>query len=284
MRLPHHHHNNSEAIAAHMPDRDNFHTVSSFFRQLGDPNRIRILWLLCHTEECVINIAAIMGMSSPATIHHLKLLREAGLVESRREGKEVYYRAAQAEEANALHYMIEEMMKISCPDVREDEMHIALHSRPHDHEEHMHNDGSPVLSIHGHDHRINAEEHLPAPEYSELVHAAHDNTELIEQVHELLTKDLRIHYPVEELSKIFHINTTTLKEEFRRTYGRPIATYMRTLRMQTAAEYLSSTSLGIGEIAEAVGYSSHSKFTAVFKKYSGMLPKAYRSKNNSMSE
>jgi len=78
MRLPHQHHNSSEQIAAFMPDAESFGTVSSFFRQLGDPNRIRILWLLCHTEECVVNIAAIIGMSSPAAMHHLKLLKEAG--------------------------------------------------------------------------------------------------------------------------------------------------------------------------------------------------------------
>lgn len=266
MRLPHHHHNNSEAIAAHMPDRDNFHTVSSFFRQLGDPNRIRILWLLCHTEECVVNIAAIVGMSSPATIHHLKLLKEAGLVSSRREGKEVYYRASQAEEANALHYMIEEMMKISCPDVSDDDIHLALHEHSHDHDN---------FTLHKGD-----EGNAPASEQSGPLYTAHDNSELMQQVHHLLTKDLRVHYPVDELSKIFHINTTTLKEAFRKVYGKPVATYMRDFRMQTAQEYLSNTSLEIGEIAESLGYSSHSKFTSAFKKYSGMLPKAYRSENN----
>ncbi|MBR6931950.1 MAG: helix-turn-helix transcriptional regulator, partial [Bacteroidales bacterium] len=49
-------------------------------------NPIRIFWILCHYEECVVNIAAMMNMSSPATAHHLRLLKESGLIVSRKEG------------------------------------------------------------------------------------------------------------------------------------------------------------------------------------------------------
>ena len=63
-------------------------------KQLGDPSRLRIFWLLCHCEECVLNIAAIVNMSSPAVSHHLRLLKSSGLIVSRREGKEMYYRTA----------------------------------------------------------------------------------------------------------------------------------------------------------------------------------------------
>ena len=65
-------------------------------------------------EECVINIAALMEMSSPAVAHHLRLLRASGLIESRRDGKETYYRASKSKKAQSLHHMIEEMMDISC--------------------------------------------------------------------------------------------------------------------------------------------------------------------------
>ncbi len=57
-----------------------------------------------------------MNMSSPAIAHHLKPLRESGLIISRREGKEVYYRAADTPESNLLHIMIEQVMEITCPD------------------------------------------------------------------------------------------------------------------------------------------------------------------------
>mgnify|MGYP002624352965 CR=1 FL=1 len=115
MVLPHDHHNDSVQILEQIPDAEDFRSVASMFRQLSDPVRVRIMWILCHTEECVINIAAMVGMSSPAVVHHLKLLREAGLVESSKRGKEVYYKASANVEASAIHKMIEDMMKISCP-------------------------------------------------------------------------------------------------------------------------------------------------------------------------
>lgn len=93
---------------------ENFELVSSIFKQLSDPTRIRIFWILCHCEECVINISAMMEMSSPAVAHHLRLLRSSGLIESRRDGKETYYRASLSRKAQTLHKMIEEMMEISC--------------------------------------------------------------------------------------------------------------------------------------------------------------------------
>lgn len=94
---------------------EEFRTVSELFSQLGDPTRIRIFWLLCHCEQCVNNIAALLEISSPAVSHHLRTLRDTGLVTGRREGKEVFYRAADTEAAQLLHRMIEETMRITCP-------------------------------------------------------------------------------------------------------------------------------------------------------------------------
>ena len=54
-------------------------------------------------------------MSSPAVSHHLKQLKAGGLVVSRRVGKEVYYKAADTQQAQLLHQMIEKMVEIACP-------------------------------------------------------------------------------------------------------------------------------------------------------------------------
>ena len=96
VELPHHHGEEEEKEAAMMQEQLNrvsdFQTVADIFRQLGDTTRIRIFWLLCHCEECVINISAMLEMSSPAVSHHLRPLKNSGLIICRRDGKEVYYR------------------------------------------------------------------------------------------------------------------------------------------------------------------------------------------------
>ena len=114
--LPHHHECSLEHVLEHMPETADFQVVADLFKQLCDGSRIRIFWLLCHCEECVINISAIVGMTSPAVSHHLRQLKSSGLIVSRRSGKEVYYRAADTNQAQHLHHMIEKMVEIVCPD------------------------------------------------------------------------------------------------------------------------------------------------------------------------
>ena len=94
-----------------------FDNVASVLAQMVDGTRIRIFWLLCHYEGCVTNISSVMGMSSPAVSHHLRTLKESGLIESRRVGKEVYYKAVDSVEVRYLHHMIEDLMEITCPKV-----------------------------------------------------------------------------------------------------------------------------------------------------------------------
>ena len=113
--LPHDHGQFSSRALEQMPETGDFQSVAEIFKQLADGNRIRIFWLLCHCEECVINLSAMVGMSSPAVSHHLKQLKGAQLITSRREGKEVYYRAADNDRAQLLHRMIEQMIDVACP-------------------------------------------------------------------------------------------------------------------------------------------------------------------------
>ncbi len=97
-------------------DRDApFDAATEVFRVLGDPNRVRLFWLLCHSEQCVINLAALMDTSSPAVSHHLRALAGRGLVTSHRRGKEVYYRAADSELTFLLHKTVEQVMEAACP-------------------------------------------------------------------------------------------------------------------------------------------------------------------------
>lgn len=117
-KLPHHHgeENLPSELHEHLQKIDHFQSVADVFRQLSDPTRLRIFWLLCHCEECVVNISAMMDMSSPAVSHHLRPLKNSALIVSRREGKEVYYKAADTPQSQLLHHMIEDVMVIACPD------------------------------------------------------------------------------------------------------------------------------------------------------------------------
>ena len=133
--LPHDHgeeQNHTAAMQELLRDGAHFQNIADIFRQLGDPNRIRIFWLPCHCEECVVNIAAMVDMSSPAVSHHLRVLKDSGLLSSRREGREVYYRASDAAQSRLLHEMIEQVMDVACPRWREEAEQVKIIREIHD--------------------------------------------------------------------------------------------------------------------------------------------------------
>jgi DNA-binding transcriptional ArsR family regulator len=64
----------------------------TFGKALADETRQRIMTRLCCRELCVSDLVAeLEGLSQPAVSHHLQILKAAGLVETRREGKQVFY-------------------------------------------------------------------------------------------------------------------------------------------------------------------------------------------------
>ena len=98
-------------------------------------------------------------------------------------------------------------------------------------------------------------------ELSEQVRAVH-------AVHAYLTQNLETRVTIEELSKQYLMNPTTLKQVFKSVYGTSLAAHMKEHRMGRAAQLLRETDESVAEIARAVGYESQSKF--------GALPKEYR--------
>jgi ArsR family transcriptional regulator, arsenate/arsenite/antimonite-responsive transcriptional repressor len=62
------------------------------FKALSDPTRLAIVNQLASAEECCVCNLEPLGLSQPTISHHLKILREAGLVESTRRGTWAYYR------------------------------------------------------------------------------------------------------------------------------------------------------------------------------------------------
>ena len=65
--------------------------VAELFRSFSDTSRVRILSALTVQELNVGALATLVGISESAVSHHLRSLRQMGLVVSRRNGKEVYY-------------------------------------------------------------------------------------------------------------------------------------------------------------------------------------------------
>jgi ArsR family transcriptional regulator len=64
-----------------------------FFKLLADETRLRILYFLKHRGELnVQTLCHLLGQSQPSVSHHLALLRVAGLIEMRRDGKHNFYR------------------------------------------------------------------------------------------------------------------------------------------------------------------------------------------------
>lgn len=227
LTLPHQHgEKNMENIKAELSKTERFSATAEIFKQLSDPTRLQIFWLLCHQEECVINIAALLDMSSPAVSHHLRSLHESGLISSRRDGKEVYYKASETEECNLLHVTVEEVMEIACPE--------------------------------------------KAVDYSG------STQEIMHRVHGYLLEHLADRATIEDLSKQFLMNPTTLKKAFKEVYGMSPAAHMKLHRMEEAARRLRETDDTIAQIALAVGYESQSRFTTAFKETYNVLPSVYR--------
>ena len=70
--------------------------TASIFRALGDVNRLRLLSLLAKREMCVTELTLVLRDNLPAISQRLKLLRSERLVSTRRQGKHVFYRLADA--------------------------------------------------------------------------------------------------------------------------------------------------------------------------------------------
>ena len=79
-----------------MIEDQNIFDMAEIFKVLGDETRIRILAAISVSEMCVCDIAALLTMSNSAISHQLRVLKQAHIVMSRRAGKAVIYRMADA--------------------------------------------------------------------------------------------------------------------------------------------------------------------------------------------
>lgn len=101
-------------------------------------------------------------------------------------------------------------------------------------------------------------------------------TETVREIRDLLVSDLSRRFTIEELSRKYLMNTSTLKSVFKAVYGMPVASYVKEYRMKEARRLLVQTEEPVALIAQKVGYGTQSKFTQAFKESTDMLPTEYR--------
>ena len=87
--------------------------LADLFHLLGDPTRLRIVLSCLPAPIAVGDIASHLQLSSSLVSHHLRLLRAARIVKSERQGKQVFYTAADAHISGVLADMLEHIAEPS---------------------------------------------------------------------------------------------------------------------------------------------------------------------------
>lgn len=96
------------------------------------------------------------------------------------------------------------------------------------------------------------------------------------QAHDYLVAHQDSRITLAELAAKFHLSQSSLKLCFKALYGVPVAGYLRTVRMDTAARLLQESDLPVAEIAHRVGYEDPSRFSAAFRRHTGRRPTELR--------
>ncbi|MFQ5762205.1 MAG: ArsR/SmtB family transcription factor [Candidatus Bathyarchaeia archaeon] len=81
-----------EQLVANTIDEDAVKRQANLFKALSEPLRLKILELLKVREMCLCEIMTAFNLAQPTASHHLEILEKAGIVESRREGKWVFFK------------------------------------------------------------------------------------------------------------------------------------------------------------------------------------------------
>ena len=86
-----------DALRQRLPDRNSHVETAELFRLLGDPTRVAILHaLLVGGELCVCDLAEVVGVGENIVSQAMRLLRAADVVRTRRDGRRIHYRLADA--------------------------------------------------------------------------------------------------------------------------------------------------------------------------------------------
>lgn len=82
------------SLRGNMPQDETLYDLAELFKIFGDSTRIKILYVLFEAELCVCDIAQLLGLTQTAVSHQLRVLKTNKLVQSRRDGKNIFYSLA----------------------------------------------------------------------------------------------------------------------------------------------------------------------------------------------
>jgi ArsR family transcriptional regulator, lead/cadmium/zinc/bismuth-responsive transcriptional repressor len=88
---PHPLHQEQIHLLEQVLDPEKAQRMAEFFALLADPNRLRLLSVLAKQEQCVGDLATLLGMNESAVSHQLRTLRALRLVSYRKQGRHVFY-------------------------------------------------------------------------------------------------------------------------------------------------------------------------------------------------
>jgi len=103
------------------------HAFMSVAKALSDAQRVRLLLALRHQELCACQLVALVGLAASTVSKHMSILKEAGLVEGRKEGRWMYYRLAANSPSpmirGALSWVVEHLQ--SDPQILQDDQRLT---------------------------------------------------------------------------------------------------------------------------------------------------------------
>jgi len=98
---------------------DKYLRAAERLKAVGEPTRLKIIEMLATEEMCVCEIIDRLNLSQPAVSHHLKTLRQAGIISDRKEGKWVFYSLNKGEFCS----LLQDLQAGISPDIQAAEKH-----------------------------------------------------------------------------------------------------------------------------------------------------------------
>ena len=109
----------SQRLIEGLPDERVLEFKANIFKVLGDSNRLKILEVLRRQKICQCELIPLIEQSQPTVSRHLRLLEEAGLISSYKEGTKVFYNITDEHIFNLIDSIDKKMIKVISEKLRE---------------------------------------------------------------------------------------------------------------------------------------------------------------------